>query len=283
MKDQSRRDFVRLIAATAAVSAAPGAGAFASPAGVSAGAAAKAPFDLGIASYTFRSFPLDQALAMTARLRVRKITLKDMHLPMAVTAAEMAAVREKLNAAGVELSSCGVVYMKTEEEVHKAFAYARLAGIPMMVGVPDAPLMGLAEQKVKETGIAMAIHNHGPNDQRFPSPEDAYRLIEKMDRRVGLCIDVGHTQRLGLDPAVQVERFFDRLLDVHIKDVSASDAKGTTVEIGSGVIDTPKLLKTLVRLGYSKAVHFEHEKDAKDPFPGLAESVGYVRGVLAAF
>jgi sugar phosphate isomerase/epimerase len=248
-----------------------------------AGAAApRAPFDLGIASYTFRSFPLDQAIAMTARLRVRKLTLKDMHLPMAITAQEMEAVRAKMKAAGVELSSCDVVYMKTVEEVHKAFAYARLAGISMMVGVPDATLMGLAEQKVKETGIAMAVHNHGPNDQRFPSPESAYRLIEKMDRRMGLCIDVGHTQRLGLDPAVEVERFFDRLLDVHIKDVSSADAKGTTVEIGSGVIDIPKLLKTLVRLGYSNTIHFEHEKDEKDPFPGVAESVGYVRGVLAA-
>ena len=151
-----------------------------------------------------------------------------------------------------------------------------------MVGVPDAPLLPLAEEKVKETGIAMAIHNHGPNDERFPSPEDAYRAIQKMDRRVGLCIDVGHTARLGLDPAVETERFFDRLLDVHIKDVSAADQKGTTVEVGAGVIDIPKLLRTLVRLGYSKTVHFEHEKDAKDPFPGLAESVGYVRGVLAA-
>lgn len=280
MNEHSRRDFVRLAAVTTALGAMPGAGqrAFAA----AGGAAPRVPFDLGIASYTFRSFPLEQAIAMTARLRVRKLTLKDMHLPMTITAREMEAVSEKMKAAGVELSSCGVVYMKTEEEVHKAFAYARLAGIKMMVGVPDAPLMELAEQQVKETGIAMAIHNHGPNDQRFPSPESAYRLIEKMDRRMGLCIDVGHTERLGLDPAVEIERFFDRLLDVHIKDVSSADAKGTTVEIGSGVIDTPKLLKTLVRLGYSKTIHFEYEKDEKDPFPGVAESVGYVRGVLAS-
>ena len=279
MSEHSRRDFVRLTAMTAALGAVPGAGERALAAGV---AAPRVPFDLGIASYTFRMFPVEQAIAMTARLGVRKLTLKDMHLPMTITPLQMEAVREKMKAAGVELSSCGVVYMKTEEEVRKAFAYARLAGITMMVGVPDAPLLGLAEQQVKESGIAMAIHNHGPGDQRFPSPESAYRLIEKMDRRVGLCIDVGHTQRLGLDPAVEVERFFDRLLDVHIKDVSSADAKGTTVEIGRGVIDTPKLLKTLVRLGYSKTIHFEHEKDEKDPLPGLAESVGYVRGVLAA-
>jgi inosose dehydratase len=274
----SRRSLLKLAAATAAASALPARDVRASD----AAAKPAGPFDLGIASYTFRSFSLDQTLAMTQRLRVSKITLKDMHLPMATTAEEMAAVQAKLKAAGITLSSCGVVYMTTEEEVNKGFAYAKLAGIKMMVGVPEAPLLELAERKCKEMDIALAIHNHGPTDKRFPSPESVYTLINKMDRRMGLCIDVGHTQRLGLDPAAQCEKYFDRLLDVHMKDVSSAAAEGTTVEVGSGVIDVPKLLRTLTRLKYTGTLHFEHEKDAKDPFPGLSESVGYVRGVLAA-
>jgi sugar phosphate isomerase/epimerase len=48
------------------------------------------------------------------------------------------------------------------------------------------------------------------------------------------------------------------------------------------VIDIPKFLKTLLKIKYSGVVSFEYEKDADDPMPGLAESVGYVRGVLAA-
>jgi sugar phosphate isomerase/epimerase len=282
MATPSRRDFMKLAAATGMAAALPALRANDVTAAAPTAARAATSFELGIASYTFRAFTLDQAIAMTARLRIRRITLKDMHLPMTVTADEMKSVRERLQAAGIQLSSCGVVYMKSEEEVHKAFAYAQLAGIRMMVGVPDAPLLELAERKVKETGISLAIHNHGPTDQRFPSPESAYRLIRKMDRRMGLCIDVGHTQRLGLDPATEAKRFFDRLLDVHIKDVSSADAKGSTVEIGAGVIDTPKLIRTLARLRYTGSLHFEHEKDQKDPFPGLAESVGYVRGVIAA-
>jgi sugar phosphate isomerase/epimerase len=187
-----------------------------------------------------------------------------------------------MKSAGVTMSSCGVVYMKTEAEVERAFAYAKAAGLKMMVGAPDQSVLGTAESAVKATDIALAIHNHGPTDDRFPSPESAYRLISKMDKRMGLCIDVGHTQRLGLDPAGEVERFFDRLLDIHIKDVSAADAKGTTVEIGRGVIDIPKLLRTLIRLKYTRTLHIEHEKDENDPLPGVAESAGYLRGVLDA-
>jgi len=246
------------------------------------GAKSRVPFDLGMASYTFRAFTLDQAIEMTRRLGLKKITLKDMHLPMNSSEAEIKKVLEKIRVAGLELSSCGVVYMTTEAEVENAFRYAKAAELKMMVGVPQPPLLELAEKKAKETDIMLAIHNHGPTDQRYPSPESAYQLIAKMDKRMGLCIDVGHTQRLGLDPSAEVERYFDRLYDVHFKDVSSADAKGSTVECGRGVIDIPKLLKTLARLKYSRTLHFEHEKDQKDPFPGVAESIGYVRGVLAA-
>ncbi len=210
MTSCSRRRFVSLAAGATVAGALPAFSAGSLARATTRPAAADLGFDLGIASYTLRAFTLDQAIAMTHRLRIRKITLKDMHLPMAITADEMASVHERLKAAGIQLSSCGVVYMTTEEQVHAAFAYARLAGIRMMVGVPEAPLLDLAERKVKETDISLAIHNHGPTDKRFPSPESAYTLIAKMDRRMGLCIDVGHTQRLGLDPAAQVERYFDR-------------------------------------------------------------------------
>ena len=54
------------------------------------------------------------------------------------------------------------------------------------------------------------------------------------------------------------------------------------MEIGRGVIDIPKLLGTLIRLRYSGTLHVEFEKDENDPLAGVAESVGYLRGVLAA-
>lgn len=281
MTNQSRREFLKLAGLAVAAGSLPVA-AVAANSGSETLSPKTIPFDLGMASYTFRKFTLDQALEMTKQLDLKKITLKDMHLPMNTTASEMAVVQKKMSDAGIELSSCGVVYMKTAEEVHKAFAYARLAGIKMMVGVPEQSLLGLAEEKVKETDISLAIHNHGPTDQRFPSPESAYSLIKNMDKRMGLCIDVGHTQRLGLDPADQVKLYFDRLLDVHIKDVSSADAKGTTVEIGKGVIDTIKLLKTLVDLKYTGTLHLEYEKDQDNPMPGVIYSIGYLRGALGS-
>ena len=237
--------------------------------------------NLGMASYTFREFSLEETLKMTKRLSLDRIAFKDFHLSLESTDEEIKAVAEKTKAAGIDLYGCGVVYMKTEDEVKSAFHYAKTAGMKIIIGVPNHELLNFVNEMVDEHNIMVAIHNHGPGDELYSTPESAYVKIKDLDPRIGLCIDIGHTKRAGIDPSESALKFADRLHDVHIKDVTSATKEGGTVEIGHGVIDIPKFLKTLIRLEYKGSVSFEFEKDGKDPLAGVAESVGYVRGVLA--
>lgn len=238
------------------------------------------PFQLGMASYTFREFNLEDTLAMTQRLGLERIAFKSFHLALDSTEEEIRAVAAKVKAAGLRLYGCGVVYMKNNLEVEQAFKYAQVAGMDTIIGVPDHDLLKLVDRKVKEFDIKLTIHNHGPGDKVYPTPGSAYERIKSLDPRIGLCIDVGHTQRAGVDPAEDILRFSDRVLDVHIKDVTAATGEGQTVEIGRGVIDIPAVLAALIKIKYAGTASFEFEKDGKDPLAGVAESVGYVRGVL---
>jgi sugar phosphate isomerase/epimerase len=152
----------------------------------------------------------------------------------------------------------------------------------IIVGVPNHELLPLVDKLVSEYDIRVAVHNHGPTDKIYPTPESAYARIRGLDSRIGLCLDVGHAKRSGIDPAADAMRFANRLLDVHIKDVTAATEKGTTCEMGRGVVDVPAFLRALISAGYSGTVSLEYEKDEKDPLPGAAESIGYLRGVLAS-
>jgi inosose dehydratase len=239
-------------------------------------------FGLGMASYTFREFSLDWTIEMTKRLALGRIVLKSMHLPLESPEAEVAAAAGKVRSAGLDLYGCGVVYMTTADEVEQAFRYARAAGMRMIIGVANTELLGQVEKKARETDIRLAIHNHGPDDKLYPTPGSAYEKIKNLDPRLGLCIDVGHTIRAGVEPSEAAEKYADRLFDVHIKDVTAASEDGQTVEMGRGVIDIPEFIRTLIRIGYKGTLAFEFEKDGSDPLPGVAESVGYLRGVLAA-
>ncbi len=279
MSSLTRRGFLgSSLAAAAALG-----GAAAERGGGRPGGPAPGPrFELGLASYTCREFDLDATLAMARRVGLGRIALKDMHLPLDSPDEAIRTVIAKTRAAGLVPYGCGVVYMASEAEVDRAFAYARTGGFEIIIGVPEHALLDRVERRVRETGIRLAIHNHGPGDLLYPTPGSILERVKGLDPRLGLCLDVGHCQRSGIDPSAAAEECGARLLDIHLKDVTAATKDGASVEAGRGVVDLPRFLRTLVELDFRGTAAFEYEKDAKDPLPGLAESTGYVRGALAS-
>ena len=238
-------------------------------------------FQLGVASYSLREFSQEEALDMILRCGVNRITFKSMHLPLDSDKATIQKAVALCKQKDITLDGGGVIYMKTKEEVDQAFEYAKTAGMEMIIGVPNHELLDYVEGKVKEYDIKLAIHNHGPGDLVYPSAESAYVLIKNRDKRMGLCIDIGHTKRIGRDPEQDVKDYFDRVFDVHIKDVTAADKDGKTCIIGRGVIDFPSFLNAVNKLGYKGTLALEYEAEGKDPLPGMMESFGYVKGILA--
>jgi inosose dehydratase len=238
--------------------------------------------NLGIASYTFRAFNLDKTLAMTKRAGLKFVCLKSMHLPLDSTPEKLAAIAAKVRDAGMTLYGGGVIDMSKEEQITQAFEYGKAAGLRVLIISPAAAMLPFIEQNVKKYDISVAIHNHGPGDRRFPTPQSVYDKVTSLDRRIGLCIDIGHTVRAGVDLVDAVNRYHDRLLDMHVKDVTSASASGQCVQLGRGVIDIPGLLRALVKVGYQGVASYEYEAEERDPLPGLCECVGYTKGVLAA-
>ena len=237
---------------------------------------------LGVASYTFRKFDLDKTLAMTKRAGLKYICLKSFHLALDAKPEQIAEVAKKVADAKLVLYGGGVIGMSTETQVNQAFDYAKAAGMKVIVASPAPAMLPSIDQKVKQYDITVAIHNHGPGDKHFPTPESAYEQIKNLDRRLGLCIDIGHTVRIGADPIVAVEKYADRLFDVHLKDVTEATPKGRCIQCGRGVIDLPGFIRALVKVKYNGVVSYEYEIEENDPLPGLTECVGYTKGVLAA-
>jgi sugar phosphate isomerase/epimerase len=237
-------------------------------------------FTLGMAGYTFREFTVDQTIDMMKRTGVSNISLKDFHLPYNSTQEQINEVLQKFKNAGINVYALGVIYMKTAEEVDRIFEYARMAGVQMIVGAPNYELLKQVEQKIKTYDIRLAIHNHGPDNPLFPNATDIWNHIRDLDARIGICIDIGHTMRDGQDPAGDINKYSSRLYDLHIKDVDKASKEGKTVEMGRGIIDIPKVVAMLRKIKYSGKCSLEFEKDMKDPLAGIAESIGYWKGVL---
>jgi sugar phosphate isomerase/epimerase len=238
-------------------------------------------FTIGMAGYTFKEFTVEKTIEMMKRIGVSNLSLKDFHLPLNSTSEQINAVLEKFKAAGINVYTVGVVYMKTKESVDQAFEYAKMAGVKMIVGAPDYALLPYVEEKIKTYNIRLAIHNHGPDNPLYPNATDIWNHVKDLDSRIGICIDLGHTIRDGHDPAADILKYKSRIFDIHIKDVDKASKEGTTIEMGRGIINIPKVVETLRKIRYSGSCSLEFEKDMKDPLAGIAESIGYLKGVMA--
>lgn len=241
---------------------------------------------LGIASYSVRHLSLDEAIATVKTLRVSNIALFRLHCNWeGATVEECRAVGGKLKAAGLKLTGSGVVNLPNDEaKCRKAFENVKAAGMATMVCKPDIAALPLVAKLAKEFDQKLAIHNHGPEDKVYPTPAVAWDLIKSLDSRVGLCIDVGHTARGGEDAITAIKKYAARLYDVHLKDSVAVPGaqRDIPIEVGAGRLDIRGMLRALLEVKYNGVVSFEYEKVSGNPVVGLAESVGYVRGALAA-
>ncbi len=230
-----------------------------------------------------REFSLDQALDMAKKLGVTHMTFKDVHLPRTDSPEATRALSAKIKAAGVTIMGGGTITLPNDPvQIKKDFEYAKNAGFPLIFVSPDPAALDTIEQMARTYDIKVAIHNHGPEDKWWPRPQDAYAAVKSRDKRLGLCIDVGHTIRTGTDPVQACRECRDRLYDMHVKDLAVKTDRDSQVAVGRGVIDFPGLLKTLIAIGYRGQVGLEYEINAKDPLPGMIESMAYMRGVLAA-
>ncbi len=283
MNKLSRRNFISTAALAGAATAV-------SPCIASASAETVAPvmkplpFQLGLASYTFRDFSRAQMIGFMKQLNVTGLNAKDVkdHLPIDPVL-ESQAVAD-YTAAGIKLHAAGAIYFLKDDDadIRSKFEYCKRAGVSVIVaGDPSPASLPRVERFAKEYDMRIAIHNHGPEDKLWQSPLDILKLVKNMDPRIGCCIDVGHTARAGTDVVEAIREVGPRLFNVHMKDLADLHVKESQVAVGEGKMPVRAIFEQLIANGYGGFVDLEYEIHADDPMPGVIESFGYMRGVLA--
>jgi inosose dehydratase len=239
-------------------------------------------FKLSIAGYSFLAYKddVDKTIDVCKEVEVNYVSLKDFSLPYNSTQDQADEIIGKFKAASIAVYGVGVIYMKSNQDVDNAFAYAKRAGVSMIIASPAYDLLPYVEKKAKESQIKIAIHNHGPEDKLFPDVTSIYDKIKNMDPVLGICMDIGHTFRSGQDPAAVLVKYHNRIYDMHLKDVDEPIKDGKTVINGMGKIDFVSLVKALRKTKYDGHCSLEFET-RKDPAMGIAQSIGNFRGVLA--
>ena len=238
---------------------------------------------LGVCSYSLHRLSRTDAVEAIHELETPYVNIKSFHLPYEASAAERSAGRAEFENAGLRIVGGGMIPLEEENDDHVRlhFEYARACGMPLMVIGTKAANLPRIERFVKEYDIRVAVHNHGPEDSHFPGPQDVLPHIRNMDPRVGLCVDVGHTARTGIDVVDILAESGDRVLDMHMKDFRDLRVKESQCIVGEGAMPLEGIFNQLIKMSYPGYVNLEYEIDPDDPLPGMKKSFTNMRQVLA--
>jgi inosose dehydratase len=104
-------------------------------------------------------------------------------------------------------------------------------------------------KRTADLGISLGYHNH--MGSLGEHPEEIDQIMQAVDPRYAkLELDVAHYFQGGGDPVKAIEKYRDRLLFLHIKDVEKLSGKADAktyrfVELGQGQVDIPGVFDAL--------------------------------------
>jgi inosose dehydratase len=237
---------------------------------------------LGIQSYSLREIrAFDQMLAtLKGELKLQYVEVYPGH----VTGLTPAQVKEKVAAAGVSMTSYGVVdFGKNEAANRKLFELAKTYGLKTLSANPDADkaVLDAVDKLTEEYGVPIAIHPHGPGS-KWPSAEKLKTAFDGRSTRIGLCADTGHLIRSGEDPLKVIQMFKDRVHSLHLKDFKKLDTKDKQgnpnwedVPAGTANLDVDGIVSYLIKEKWAGHIYIEYE--GKQPVEKVGQSVARVK------
>jgi len=229
-------------------------------------------WNVGCQAYTFRSGTFFEAVDKTAAAGAHYIEAYpgqpvgggiDARMGPGLDAAARQKVLAKLAEAGVTLVNFGVAGAGNEQEWRNLFAFAKDMGIRTIVAEPAPEQMKLVDSLCKSYGVNVAIHNH-PKPSRYWNPDVELAAFKGCSKRIGVCADVGHWVRSGLDPVTCLKKLQGRIITLHFKDLSAKDPAAHDVPWGTGISNVPGVFAELKRQGFRGvfSIEYEHETPA---------------------
>jgi sugar phosphate isomerase/epimerase len=125
--------------------------------------------------------------------------------------------------------------------------------------VSNAAFFNETARKAKDFGMAFSYHNHGHEFERYGGKYILDILLENTDPAlVGLELDVFWAAKAGADPEAFQNKWKDRSILLHCKDMSASP-ESTFAAVGTGVLDFPAIINAA-----SNVKWFVVEQDKSD-------------------
>ena len=202
------------------------------------------------------------------------------------------AMRASLKRHGLDAPSMHASYDRLRRDFDSVLEEARILGASYLV----CPSVDAGERKtaedwkrvcktlnaigriVRNHGLVLAYHNHDFEFVPFGDGTTPFRLLltETDARDVKLELDVYWVAKAGQNPVQYLKDGQDRILLVHLKDLAPN---GSTVEVGSGVLDFGLIVRTALLAGVKHL--FVEQDTSADPLASIGASLRFLKHLPA--
>jgi sugar phosphate isomerase/epimerase len=182
---------------------------------------------------------------------------------IAKNGAQIIADAKALNLKYVVCSSPGV-----SPEKEKLSWEERMKAVDLSDWKWNAELFNKFGKQVADAGMTFGYHNHSAEFRKYDGQTAFDWLFANTDPKlVKIELDVGWVAVAGADPVALLNKYKDRVIALHVKDVGKRGADGKdppSVALGEGTVDWKKVLGTAKANG-TKAYFYEQEEPFTRP------------------
>jgi sugar phosphate isomerase/epimerase len=242
---------------------------------------------IGLQTWTCRHMEFDEVVDFAVKHHIKYLQMISKHIDPNGAPEETKRKKAVLDQHGLICYTFGVNRTSMDKEQNrKLFEFAKLMGIKMIVVEPkNMAEWDNLEALVKEYNIKLAIHNHGLAST-YGNPETVKKVLDSRDKRIGVCLDVGHLTAAGFDAAKTFREYNGRVYDIHLKDKKTETVDGKKSESdvvnGTGDANYKGLFTELAKSHWSGVLAIETDSDtfAKDPAQYVDASMKFARESL---
>ena len=208
----------------------------------------------GIALWTFHTFSFSQGLDKVDSAGIKYIEpnnftktlpeLKDSSL-MQLSPAGIQKLKSLIEQRGLKCESVYVAGGKDINSWKKQFEMAKQFGVQFITTEPPLDMWDSIDSLAGLYGIKVAIHEHWKGMSHYWNP-DTTLLALKGHPNFGVCADLGHWPKSGINPLDAVKKLSGHIIAIHLKDIAAyNNPKLVDVPVGTGVVDFPAIFREI--------------------------------------
>ena len=177
---------------------------------------------------------------------------------------------------GLICESLYIVGDSTLKSWVRQFDIAKQFGVKYVTTEPPLNMWDQVDSLAGAYGIKVAIHEHWRGFSHYWNPDTTLMAL-KGHPNFGVCADLGHWPKSGIDPLDAVKKLSGHIIVIHLKDIAAyNDPKLRDVPVGTGVVKFPEIFAELKKQNFSGYIYIERDaEDQPSNLPSVIQEIKY--------